>query len=170
MKYYIKGLSSSKESSSSSSDTDTAGTPSYTNWNYRKLCLHVTLGHVWNHRLKYSRQKHDGCASAEALLVSLMSDNCLNLSGYGTGPHAACFAKRVKKKMFSLALCSSVSSILTQSRMGFKESLMIPCSSWRTSVGDDDHWPQVDNDDCLIRSLSLAWPQPKLLHPADGNQ
>lgn len=32
----------------------------------------------------------------------------------------------------------------------------------------DDRWPQVDNDDDLIRSLSLVWSQPKLLHPADG--
>ena len=123
-KYYIKGLSTSKESSSSSSDTDTAGTPSYTNWNYRKLRLHVTLGHVWNRGLKYSSQKNDVCANTEALLGSLMSGNCLNLSGYGTGPHAACSAKRrKKKKMFSLALFSSVSSSLIQSSMVFRESL-----------------------------------------------
>lgn len=52
---------------------------------------------------------------------SLMSGNCLNLSGYGTGPHAACSAKRrKKKKMFSLALFSSVSSILIQSSMVFR--------------------------------------------------
>ena len=97
-KYYIKGLSTSKESSSSSSDTDTAGTPSYTNWNYRKLRLHVTLGHVWNRGLKYGSQKNGACANTEALLGSLMSGNCLNLSGYGTGPHAACSAKRRKRK------------------------------------------------------------------------
>ena len=120
MKYYIKGLSTSKERSSSSSDTDTAGTPSYTNWNYRKLRLHVTLGHVWNRGLKYSSLKQDGGASTEARLVPLMLGNCLNLSGYGTGPHAACSAKRGKNKKTVVALSSSGSSVLIQSNMGLE--------------------------------------------------
>lgn len=33
------------------------------------------------------------CANTESLLGSLMSGNCLNLSGYGTGPHANWSAK-----------------------------------------------------------------------------
>lgn len=66
--------------------------------------------------------KHDACANTKGLLGSLMSGNCLNLSGYGTGPHAAVLPKE-GKKMFSLALFSSVSSILIQSSMGFRESL-----------------------------------------------
>lgn len=33
------------------------------------------------------------CVNTESLQGSLMSGNCLNLSGYGTGPHANWSAK-----------------------------------------------------------------------------
>lgn len=33
------------------------------------------------------------CVKSESLLGSLMSGNCLNLSGCGTGPRANCSAK-----------------------------------------------------------------------------
>lgn len=37
-------------------------------------------------------------ANTQSLLGSLMSGNCLNLSGYGTGPRADCSAKRGREK------------------------------------------------------------------------
>lgn len=61
------------------------------------------------------------CANTERLLGSLMSGNCLNLSGYGTGPRANWSAKGGGK--VPLALFSSVSPILIQSSMDFRESL-----------------------------------------------
>lgn len=62
------------------------------------------------------------CVNTESLLGSLMSGNCLNLSGCGTGPRANCSAKG-GGEWVPLALFSSVSSILIQSSMDFRESL-----------------------------------------------
>lgn len=61
----------------------------------------MTLGHGWNHGLQYSSLKHDACANTKGLLGSLMSGNCLNLSGYGTGPHAAVLPREGEKNVLA---------------------------------------------------------------------
>lgn len=88
-----------------------------------------------------------------------MCSNCLNLSGNGWVPF---FGVRQAKKN---SLSQSASCLIpSNTELGGKASNV---HLGRASARDD-WWPQVDNDDDLIRSLSLVWSRPKLLHPADG--
>lgn len=99
-----------------------------------------------------------------------MCCNCLNLSGNGWVPFLP-YANKKKKKR-ETAMCSTL-------LFCFSLSNFVQHKDWRKSLSgsmfileeqafEDDRWPQVDNDDDLIRSLSLVWSRPKLLHPTDG--
>lgn len=116
-----------------------------------KSChLRVTLGHVWNYGLAEQQSTASQLWQQQSLLGSLMSGNCLNLSAYVTVPQ--CWFSQEKRSLKHF----SVSSFLIQSTWASGKASKIPCSFWRTFASHDDHWPQIDNDDCLIRSLSLA--------------
>lgn len=60
-KYYMKEPSDSKESSSSNSNTAAAGTPSHTNWNYRKAPLTSDTQPRLKLAFQYGSQRHDSC-------------------------------------------------------------------------------------------------------------
>ncbi len=103
-----------------------------------------------------------------------MCSNCLNLSGNGWVPFFAIRQQKEKEKekKRETAMCSTF-------LFCFSLSNSVQHKDWRKSLSgsmfileeqafEDDRWPQVDNDDDLIRSLSLVWSRPKLLHPTDG--
>lgn len=100
-----------------------------------------------------------------------MCSNCLNLSGNGWVPFFAVRQQQQQKKRetalgSTFLFCFSLSNSVQHK--DWRKSLSGSMFILEERAFEDDRWPQVDNDDDLIRSLSLVWSRPKLLHPADG--
>lgn len=81
---------------------------------------------------------------------------------------AECLFRRTPTKKTALC-CTFLFCFFSNSiqHRAWRKSLRFHVHLGRASTRDDRR-PQVDNDDDLIRSLSLVWSRPKLLHPADG--